>query len=107
MTKKFLLVFSLMAALAGCDEEAPPEDVVKEPSKEASVETQVATSHGEGFDLVTTTQKIWLQNNIVKTFTHTDTIPSLGRERREIEDENGNTKDTMVAKEYEIYLTAK
>lgn len=83
------------------------EDVVKEPNKEGSIETVVSVKHGNGFDLLTTTHKIWVKNKLEKTLVKVDTLTSLGTTLAEGEDQDGNAKTAMVQKDYEFYITVK
>ena len=95
-----LLVF----AFTSCDD----DDKVKEVSKDGSVETVMSMEHlNKNMDVLKTSHKIWVKNNLVKTVIHTDTIPSLGLTTEEAENSDGDTKNVTLKKDYEIFITVK
>lgn len=100
-------LFILFAAVyfSSCKEKN--EDIVNQPNKEGSIETTVSVKHVEGFDILTTIHKIWVKNKLDKTLIKVDTLTSLGTTLVEGEDENGNTKQAIVPKDYEFYITVK
>ena len=93
-------------AIAACGEKRN-EDIVKEPNKEGSIETVVSVKHDKGFDILTTTHKVWVKNKLDKVLIKVDTLTSLGTTLAEGEDENGHTQKAMVPKDYEFYITVK
>lgn len=98
-----LLVLFIFSACGG----KKNEDIVKEPNKEGSIETVVNVEHGDGFDILTTTHKIWVKNKLDKTLIKIDTLTSLGTTLAEGEDEHGNAQKALVPKDYEFYITVK
>jgi uncharacterized protein YjbK len=104
---KNILFLSLVVLLFSACGEKSNEDIVKEPNKEGSIETVVSVKHDKGFDILTTTHKIWVKNKLDKTLIKIDTLTSLGTTLVEGEDENGNSQKAMVPKDYEFYITVK
>lgn len=84
------------------------EDITTAVNKNGSVETEVKVEHiDSAHDVLTTTHIVWVHNNALKTVVYRDTLPSLGMENREAENEKGDTKTIRVKKDYEIFLTVK
>lgn len=84
------------------------EDKVKEVQKNGSIETSIKVDHlNDSYDILVTTEKIWAHNLLVKTYVHSDTIPSLGIATEEAENDNGDTQNVSLKKDYEIYITVK
>lgn len=89
--------------LQGCN-----EDKVKEVSKNGSIETSIQVDHlNDSLDILISTNKIWAHNALVKTTVHRDTIPGLGITSQEAENDNGETKNVFLKKDYELYITVK
>lgn len=103
--KKLLSALLLISLFFSCKEKN--EDIVSEPNKEGSIETVVSVKHEEGFDILTTTHKVWVKNQLDKTLVKVDTLKSLGLTTVEGEDSNGNTEKVQVKKDYEFYITVK
>jgi hypothetical protein len=105
--KKTILLFAIaqVVILSSCSQN---EDVVKQPQKDGSIETTLSVKHGKGFDILTTTHKVWVKNNLWQTLYSNDTVPSLGvTTATSEEDDDGNTKTVTVPKDYEFYITVK
>ncbi len=84
------------------------EDITQSVNKNGSVETAVKVEHLDSmYDILVTTHKIWVRNEEYKTFTYRDTIPSLGIMNTTAENQDGDTKDVRVRKDYEIFITVK
>lgn len=84
------------------------EDVTAAVNKSGSVETAVHINHiDSSYDELITTHKIWVKQNVFKTVEYRDTIPALGNEPTQAENDNGDTKNVSIKKEYEIYITVK
>ncbi len=84
------------------------EDKTKDISKDGSVETVLSVEHlNSDKDILVTKHKVWIKNQLYKEYIYSDTIPSLGITKTEGEDENGNTQNLPIKKEYEIYITVK
>lgn len=103
--KKLYTLLLLAVTLTAC--ETKNEDIVKEPNKEGAIETLVSVNHEQGFDILTTTHKIWIKNKLDKTLIKVDTLTSLGTTLAEGEDQDGNIKTAVVKKDYEFYITVK
>ena len=105
MCKKtiYLLFATLLLLASSCD-----EDKVQDLNKDGAIETVMNVEHfSDKLDVVKTTHKIWVKNVLVKTCIHTDTIPSLGISKEQAENNNGETKDIVLKKDYEFYITVK
>ena len=99
----FALVLSVLAFEA-CNN----EDKVKTVSKNGSIETSITVNHlSDSLDVLISTNLVWIHNTLVKTTVHADTIPSLGIVMEEAENENGETKNVVLKKDYELYITVK
>lgn len=106
MNKSILLVAFVVTVLAfqGCSN----EDKVKTVSKNGSIETCIEVNHlNDSQDVLITSNLVWAHNTLVKTIVHADTIPSLGVAMEEAENENGETKNVVLIKDYELYITVK
>ena len=102
---KLLLLFIPLAIVACGDRN---EDITDTVNKNGSVETAVHIAHIDStHDELITTHKMWVKHNVYKTVEYRDTLPSLGIENTEAENEDGNTKKVSVRKDYEIYITVK
>ncbi len=104
--KKILILLCFAIAFSACSKKKN-EDIVNEPNKEGAIETVVSVKHDKGFDILTTTHKVWVKQKLDKVLTKVDTIPSLGTTLAEGEDEQGQAKRAVVAKDYEFYITVK
>jgi hypothetical protein len=103
---KYLSIIILAAiSLSSCSEEN--EDLVKEPNKDGAIETIINVAHENGFDILKTTHKIWLKGAIDKEIVTSDTLKLLGTEAKDVEDENGDEKNVIAPKDYELYITVK
>jgi len=105
---KKLLLLALAFIFAGlfyaCDQEAPPTEKPKI-VHENSIEYYVETSRlSDGRVVIKTTQDIYLKSVLSKTTVKYDTLPFIGTEIVKLESAE---KDTVIAKEYDIYFTLK
>ena len=99
----FFLAFASILAFQACN-----EDKVKDVQKNGSIETSLQVDHlNDSLDVMITTNKIWVHNVLVKTVNRRDTLPSLGVAPEEAENDNGDTKNVLLRKDYEIYITVK
>lgn len=102
-TVTFLVLSFFLTFITGCD-----ETEVKQISKEGAIETMMNVDHlDQTHDLIITTHKIWVKNELIKTTIHRDTIPTLGVTYQEAENSDGATKTVPVKRDYEIYITVK
>lgn len=106
VTKIGLALLVIMSvALTSCEQEN--EDIVKAPNKDGSVETIIKINHEKDFDVLSTTHLVWVKNKQVKSITKIDTLPSLGNTTQEGENDEGETKQITLPKNYELYITVK
>lgn len=104
--KSHLLLASLVIVFFACNNEN--EDVTDSVNKSGSVETAVQVIHIDSLhDELVTTHKVWVKNTVFKTLEYRDTIPALGTENTVAENEDGDTKNVSLKKDYEIYITVK
>ena len=106
----YLVIFVIGCAyVGGAFEPKPiPQDKVKIVDYNGSIETEVAVTHlDRESDLLTTTHKVWVHGAMARTYTTTDTLPSLGTLGTTAEDAQGNTENVTVPQDYEIYITVK
>lgn len=106
MRKVSLILIMAISAFAfqACEN----EDKVKEVSKNGSIETSISVDHlNDSLDILISTNKVWVHNSLVKTTVHTDTVPSLGVEMEEAENDNGDLQNVALKKDYELYITVK
>jgi hypothetical protein len=101
-----VLAALLLLGLAACNNKN--EDVTDTVNKSGSIETAVHISHIDSLrDELITTHKVWVKQNVYKNLEYRDTIPSLGIQNTVAENEDGNTKQVLVPRDYEIYITVK
>lgn len=108
--KYYLLPLFLVILLTSCGDGDNVDDKVetKDISRDGSIETIVTTEHlSNTEDVLVTTHRIWKNNILVKETLYRDTIPSLGESMKEVKDEKGNTKEALLKKDYEFYITVK
>ncbi|MFZ1529864.1 MAG: hypothetical protein WAT19_13995 [Ferruginibacter sp.] len=105
-------IFSLFIAagaflISSCNDEGEKEDLVTGVNKKGSVETAVSVKALDSSrDLLTTKHIVWNHDTIFKTIEYYDTIPALGMEKKEVNN-NGSTQVIAAKKEYEIFITVK
>jgi hypothetical protein len=99
------IAFALIMLLSACDEN---EDQVKTVNKNGGIEVSLSTAHIDSLkDLLTTHYIVWRKGVKVREFDKKDTVPSLGKFTTEGENDNGDTQDVTVKKDYEFYVTVK
>ena len=97
--------FALCVFFASCDDD---DSKAKEVDTRGSVAVTLSTQHIDSLrDLMTTHYVVWKQGLKVKEYDVKDTIPTLGVATTEGEDDNGNTKDMVVPKDYDFFITVK
>ncbi len=99
------LIYLIPFLLFSCNREN--EDVIHTIDKTGSIEVDITTDHKTGFDVMITTQRIWVKNCLIKTFYRVDTIPSLGFTSEYGSDQNGNDTLVVLPKDYEFFITVK
>jgi hypothetical protein len=104
ITTSFILLSIL--CLTSCDDKN--EDITEQVNKNGSIETAVTVEHADSLnDILITKHNVWYKGNIIKTVAYKDTVPSLGIENTKAENEDGDTKNVTVKKDYEIFITVK
>jgi len=99
-----LLICSLV--FVSCDDEK--NDLTNAVNKAGSVETSVTVQHADStHDILITRHKVWSNFSEFKTIEYRDTLPALGIHNTIAENENGDTKNVSVKKDYEIFITVK
>ncbi len=84
------------------------EDITQTVNKNGSVESAIEVEHLDSLhDILITTHKVWTKNMLEKTVIYRDTLPTLGMETTIAENEEGDTKNVRVKKDYEIFITIK
>ncbi len=102
-----ILASAALFLLFSC-EEKKNEDITQSVNKSGAVESSIKVEHLDSLhDVLITTHTVWAHNNAVKTAYYRDTIPSLGIERTTAENQEGDTKNITVKKDYEIFITVK
>ncbi|MDB5138926.1 MAG: hypothetical protein JWR12_842 [Mucilaginibacter sp.] len=104
---KFLLPFgfALILLLSACDDNA---DQVKTVDKNGGIEVSLSTTHLDSLkDLLTTHYTVWRKGVKIREFNKRDTVPALETFTTEGENDNGDTQDVKVKKDYEFYVTVK
>jgi hypothetical protein len=104
---KLFLPLGLVLVLffSACDDN---DDQVKAVNKDGGIEVTLSTSHIDSLkDLLTTHYTVWHQGAKVREFNKTDTVPSLGSIHTDGENDNGDTQDIKVKRDYEFYVTVK
>jgi len=104
MKKILILLFPIsIFAFQACN-----EDKVNQVQKNGSIETSIQVDHlNDSLDVLISTNKVWAHNLLVKTTIHCDTIPGLGITNEEAENDEGETKNVSLKKDYELYITVK
>lgn len=98
----FLLPMTIFAFQA-CN-----EDKTTEIKKNGSVETSIMIEHlNDSLDVVITTHKIWVHQKLIKSYAHCDTLPGLGMTTQEAENNEGQTQQVSMKKDYELYVTVE
>jgi len=103
--KKIQLILFTVILLVGCNQSN--DDIVQQPNKDGAVEVSITTIHNTGYDVMSSQYNIWNKGHLDTAFTVVDTLKSLGTTTQEGEDENGNTQNVTVPKDYEFYITVK
>lgn len=93
--------------IISCNDETEKEDLVTAVNKKGSVETSVSVKALDvSNDVLVTKHIVWNHDSVFKTIEYYDTIPALGLEKKEVEN-NGNAQTISAKKEYEIFITVK
>ena len=99
----YFILSTFFVLIAGCN-----ESEVKPISREGAVETILNVDHlDDTHDIIVTTHKIWIKNELIKTTVHKDTIPALGLTYEPVEKPDGNIMTVPIKRDYELYITVK
>jgi hypothetical protein len=99
--------FALLLFLSACDNDNN-EDQAKQVDKQGSIEVSLSTAHIDSLrDQLTTHYIVWRKGARIREFDKKDTVPSLGAFTTEGENDNGDTKNVKVKKDYEFFVTVK
>lgn len=90
--------------ISSCSDDKPVTELTKDQSIEITFNTK---SLSDTAVLLTTNKNIYLRGSLLKSIVTTDTLPFPGMKTEEIEDDNGNTKNVTIPKEYEFFITVK
>jgi hypothetical protein len=97
--------FILCLFFTACDDDS---DKAKDVDTKGSIAVTLSTTHIDSLkDLVTTHYAVWKQGTKIKEFDVKDTIPNLGLTNTEGEDDDGNTKNMVIPKDYDFFVTVK
>ena len=106
MNIKYLMAIIGLSFLVACDEGS--EDKTQTITKNGSLETEIGVTHLDSLhDIITTKHKTWVGGNNTNSFIHIDTVSSLGMKKEEAENENEETMEVTIPKDYEIFITVK
>jgi len=84
------------------------DDITNEINKAGSIESSVTVEHlSDSSDVLITKHIIWSKFNLNREVYYRDTIPALGYTDSQAENEDGDTKNVSVKKDYEVYITVK
>jgi len=105
--KPFLSVMLICSVVfVSCDDEK--SDLTDAVNKGGSIESSVTVEHADStHDILITRHKVWSNFKEFKTIEYRDTLPALGIHNTIAENENGDTKNVSVKKDYEIFITVK
>lgn len=102
-----ILASALLMLMSSCGNKQN-EDITTEINKNGAIESAVTVEHLDSLhDVLITKHIVWNMNNKSKTIEYRDTIPALGKMTTTAENEDGDTKDVEVKKDYEVFITVK
>ncbi|MDB5004210.1 MAG: hypothetical protein JWQ34_2435 [Mucilaginibacter sp.] len=84
------------------------DDQAKTVDKNGSVEVTLSSRHLDSLkDELTTHYKVWRKGSIINEFNKKDTVAGLESFKTEGENDNGDTQNIKVKKDYEFFVTVK
>ncbi|GAC1525708.1 MAG: hypothetical protein NVS3B15_01040 [Sediminibacterium sp.] len=102
-----ILAAAMLVLFFSC-ENKQNEDITHTVDKSGAVETALQVMHLDStHDILVTTHKIWATNQLYRTIVYRDTLPALGTENTIAENQDGDTKNVSLKKDYEIFITVK
>jgi hypothetical protein len=106
MKLNLFLSFLLISLSIACNE--TPEDKTQTINKDGAIESEISVTHLDStHDILTTKHIVWVGGNSTKNILHSDTVASLGLKKEEAVNEQDETMNVTIPKEYEIYITIK
>ncbi|RYY38781.1 MAG: hypothetical protein EOO08_13275 [Chitinophagaceae bacterium] len=107
MLRRIVALSLLSLCLSACSE-PENEDVTQAVNREGSVESAIqVTDLDNTHKLLTTTHKVWVNGSVYRTIAYYDTVPTLGKTTQVAENSDGDSKEIVVDKDYEIFITVK
>ena len=114
MRRRSLVAILVVAAVllivffANRQQSPSDEDQGRTLEKDGSVETGISVQHADStHDVILTSHKVWIKNNEYATIIHRDTIPALDSLTTTAENDNGDTRQARLKKDYQIFITVK
>lgn len=102
-----VVLASALLMMLSCNDEKS-EDLTDTINKRGSIETDISVQHLDSLhDVLITKHQVWTNYNTSKFIEYRDTVPALGIENTIAENEDGDTKQVQVKKDYEIFITVK
>jgi hypothetical protein len=84
------------------------EDQGKTLDKDGSVETSISVEHADStHDIILTSHKVWIGNKQYAVIVHRDTVPGLDSLTTTAGNDNGNSTQVRVKKDYQLFITVK
>jgi len=106
-----LIIFALpiVVYLANWHESSnADEDQGKTLDKDGSVETAISVQHADSaHDIILTSHKVWIKKNEFANIIHRDTIPGLDSLNTTAGNDNGDTTQVRLKKDYQLFITVK
>jgi len=108
MKPKLLLASAIASIVLFACGKKQNEDITEGVNKAGSVETAVSVEHADStHDVLVTKHIVWRNFTEYKTIVYRDTIPALGNTQETAENDEGDTKNVNLKKDYEIFITVK
>ncbi len=104
---KKLLFLLIPLFIGSCQIDNSNEDVTQTIVKDGAIEVEMSTRHIVGYDVLTTVQRVWVKQQLVKTIIKNDTIPDLGVSSQYGSTSEGNDTLVILPRDYEFYITVK
>ena len=97
---------AILLVLFSCNDKN--EDITEDVNRKGAVESSMSVEHIDSLhDLLITKHTVWHNGAVARVFEHRDTVPALGDTLTEAENNEGDTKQILVKKDYEIFITIK
>lgn len=84
------------------------EDRTQTLDRNGSVETGLSVVHADStHDVILTTYKVWIRDTTYKTIVHQDTVPALDSMTTAAGNDNGDSRNIRVKRDYQLFITVK